>query len=71
MIPLQARDFTGAVGFQLDRAGIDEVGRVTHEGAPVRRSIVIRDRLFTISDAGAMTSTLDGLSRRSFVAFGD
>ena len=69
VLPLQAKDFVGAVGFRLDRSGIAEVGRIAHDGAAVRRAIVIGDRLFTVSDAGAMASSLDGLAPRSFASF--
>jgi hypothetical protein len=66
--------FTGAIGYRVDASGIAEVGRITHDAAdggvaPIARSIVIGDRLFTISDAGVMTSSLDALARQAFVAF--
>jgi hypothetical protein len=66
--------FTGAIGYRVDASGIAEVGRITHDAAngvvpAIGRSLVIGDRLFTISDAGVMTSSLDALSRQAFVAF--
>jgi uncharacterized secreted protein with C-terminal beta-propeller domain len=80
MLPLQSygRDgsqgFTGAVGLRVDRGGLPEVARVTHDAVdglvpPIRRSLVIGDRLFTVSDAGAMASDLGTLARQAFVAF--
>jgi hypothetical protein len=67
--------FTGAIGYRVDASGIAEIGRITHDAAgggappPIARSLVIGDRLFTISDAGVMTSSLDALTRQAFVAF--
>jgi len=66
--------FTGAIGFRVDASGIAEVGRVVHDpvggqAPPIRRSIVIGDRLFTLSDAGVMASRLDTLARLAFVPF--
>jgi hypothetical protein len=67
-------DFVGAIGFHVDRAGINETGRVAHDAVtgfppPIERSIVIGERLFTLSDAGVMASSLDGLARQAFVPF--
>jgi hypothetical protein len=66
--------FSGAIGYSIDRGGITEVGRVEHDavnGYPpaISRSVVIGDRLFTISDAGVMASRLDTLARQAFAAF--
>jgi hypothetical protein len=76
VLPIQAYDqgFNGAIGYRVDASGIAEVGRITHTAAdgavaPIARSLVIGDRLFTVSDAGVMTSSLDALSRQAFVAF--
>jgi hypothetical protein len=76
VLPIQAYDqgFNGAIGYRVDASGIAEVGRITHNAAdgtvaPIARSLVIGDRLFTVSDAGVMTSSLDALSRQAFVAF--
>jgi uncharacterized secreted protein with C-terminal beta-propeller domain len=80
MLPVQltTRDgsssFVGAIGYNVDRDGIPEVGRVSHDPIqggvpPVRRAIVIGDRLFTISDSGAVASDLQTLARRASVAF--
>jgi len=66
--------FIGAIGFQVDRSGIKEVGRVVHDpgngSTPViRRSLVIGDQLFTISDGGVLASSLGTLAQQAFVAF--
>ena len=68
------QSFTGAIGYSIDRSGIAEVGRVTHDATngyspPIVRSVVIGDRLFTISAAGVMSSRLDTLARQAFAAF--
>ena len=55
-----------ALGARIGRGGIAEVGRVKHPVdngfAPVQRSLVVRDRLFTLSPAGLRTSRLDSLA---------
>jgi hypothetical protein len=68
------QSFTGAIGYSIDRGGIAEVGRVTHDAVngyspAIVRSVVIGDRLFTISAAGVMASRLATLARQSFAAF--
>ena len=67
VLPVQAyneKPFVGAVGFRVGRSGIDEAGRVTHDGEaspgggkriagiPIRRSLVVGDALYTVSDLG-------------------
>ncbi len=66
--------FAGAVGFAIRRVdGIDEIGRVAHDPrpdpVPVRRSLVVGDRLYTLSDRGIASSTLDTLAPVAFLAF--
>ena len=68
--------FQGAIGFHVDRSAIGEVGRVSHpapEGsvAPISRSLVAGGRLFTLSDAGLLSSDLGSLAAGPFVAFPD
>ena len=66
--------FVGAIGFHIGASGLDEAGRIVHDPIsgyppPIRRSLVIGDTLFTLSDEGVMASNLDTLARESFVAF--
>lgn len=83
VLPVQTWDstpFVGAVGFRVEAAeGIEEVGRVAHPGtealhqdpwkATIRRSIVIGDVLFTVSERGLMASDLSRLRERSWLAW--
>jgi hypothetical protein len=67
--------FAGAAGFRVDpAAGIEEVGRVEHRGpfgvAQIRRSLVIGERLFTLSERGVLASDLATLAPRTWVPFG-
>ena len=69
-----AAPFAGAVGLGIRRIeGIDEIGRVAHDPRPypvaVRRSLVVGDRLYTLSDRGIAASTLDTLAPVAFAAF--
>jgi hypothetical protein len=54
--------FLGAVGFTVGRDGINEVGRVNHDWpgypAEVDRSVVVGDRLFTVSGFGVKSNDL-------------
>jgi hypothetical protein len=67
--------FIGAIGYHIDRSGIAEAGRIASEpldqgyAPPIRRSVVVGDRLLAISDAGVIDSRLDTLARQGFVAF--
>jgi hypothetical protein len=66
--------FVGAIGYRIDRSGIGEIGRVVHDQTggyppPIHRSLVIGDRLFTVSDAGVMSSSLATLAPQAFLAF--
>lgn len=68
-----ATQFAGAVGLRVERAGIAEVGRAAHGTAPsqtvVRRSLVARGRLITVSDRGIGSHKLSDLSALGFSAF--
>lgn len=69
VIPLRRYEsdppFLGAIGFKVDRAsGIAEVGRVNHDWvdrqpAEVERSVVVGDRLLTVSGLGVKATDLD------------
>jgi hypothetical protein len=70
-------EFAGAIAFRVDRAaGISEAGRITHplaseESFPdgVHRSVVVGDRLFTVSQNGVLASSLATLAAETWVPF--
>ncbi len=59
----------GAVGLRVDReAGFTEVGRIGRTaGSPIRRSLVVGDGLYTVSDAGVRRSALDTLAPQGWL----
>jgi uncharacterized secreted protein with C-terminal beta-propeller domain len=67
--------FTGAVGLHVEPNALSEVGRITHkvdarpESAPVERSLVIGDKLYSLSYLGLSTSSADTLGGLGFTAF--
>ncbi len=77
--------FVGALGYRVDKGGIAKVGAVTHpvqspvvEGEPlppqaysaqIRRSVVVGDTLYTVSDAGIKASGLAALGNLAWVPF--
>jgi hypothetical protein len=68
--------FVGAVGFRVQRTGIEEVGRIAHPQDEyalwdVLRATVIGERLFTLSAAGMMASPLATLGTGPFAGFPD
>jgi hypothetical protein len=70
----RSNPFNGAIGFRVGRSKIEEVGRISHDQgeqyAPgIRRSVVVGERLFTISDAGAEASGLSSLNEQAWVPF--
>ena len=89
VLPVQAASadgtsFVGALGYRVERSGIEKVGAVTHpalpplvEGEPVpqqysaqiRRSVVVGDTLYTVSEAGIKASGLAALGNLAWVAF--
>ncbi len=84
VLPVQAyadKPFAGAIGFRVGRSGIDEVGRVTHTGEPgvpsgvrsgempIRRSLVVRGSLYTVSDGGVEATSLASFADNGWVAF--
>jgi hypothetical protein len=84
VLPVQAyadKPFAGAIGFRVGRSGIDEVGRVTHTGEPgtpsgalsggipIRRSLVVRGSLYTVSDGGVKATGLASFADDGWVAF--
>ena len=84
VLPVQAyaeKPFLGAVGFRVGRGGIDEAGRVTHvgelgvsspervDGLPIRRSLVVGDVLYTVSDGGVKATGLATFADEGWAAF--
>ncbi len=77
VIPVTTWDterFAGAVGFTVRDGGIAEAGRVAHAdpggwAAPITRSLVVGDRLLTLSAAGLAAHTLDGFAPFGYAAF--
>ncbi|HEX8207202.1 MAG TPA: beta-propeller domain-containing protein, partial [Solirubrobacteraceae bacterium] len=67
--------FVGAVGLHADRTGLAEAGRTEHpeqEGGwtpDIYRSVVVGDRLFTISSLGIQAGRLDTLAGTAWVPF--
>ncbi|MEY2516137.1 MAG: hypothetical protein QOJ89_3495, partial [bacterium] len=71
-----SQGFDGAIGFRVGTASLAEAGRVTHppvDGSTatpeIARSLVIDDKLYTLSYAGLGASRLDNLAPLSFAAF--
>ena len=66
--------FTGAVGFRIGRrTGVWEAGRIAHWSrrgvSSVRRSIVVGNRLYTLSDGGVAANDVWSLARLGFASF--
>jgi hypothetical protein len=82
VIPFQsyddlARPFprSGALGLEIGRGGIDEVGRVEHPvgrggwSAPIERALVVGDRLLTVSAEGIRASDLATLAPGAWLGY--
>jgi hypothetical protein len=72
----KANQFVGAIGFHATKAdGVTEAGRASHPAdqngysSPITRSIVVGERLFTISSAGVLASDLGTFKDLGFTAF--
>jgi uncharacterized secreted protein with C-terminal beta-propeller domain len=69
--------FNGAVGFKVGAASLGEAGRIAHppaEGSsrytpPIARSLVIADKLYTLSYEGLQANRLDTLAPLAFAPF--
>ena len=85
MLPLQTWEwdessesyFSGAVGVHVHGDGLHELDRISHQqnqdyweyGTQIRRSLVIGDVLYTVSDVGVMASDVDDLAELDFIKF--
>jgi hypothetical protein len=82
VLPLQVFSdsgyFAGAVGLHVSGAGIAQLGVLEHPPPPendyiasaaIRRSIVIGETLYTVSDTGVETHDLATLANRSWLPF--
>ena len=70
MVPVQsyADGRSGAVGFTVSGDTVAELGRVQHrDRQPIRRSIVVGDRVLTLSEAGLQGNDLSTLAERSWL----
>jgi len=73
----QGQEFEGAVGFSIGTTSIAERGRISHPlggsdstyKPPIGRSLVIGEKLFTLSYAGLAANRVDSLASLSFTAF--
>ena len=72
VIPFEQR----AVGYRVGRArGISAVGKIDHEAGKltftpgIRRSLVVRNAVLTVSDAGVKSSSLATLAELGWAAF--
>jgi uncharacterized secreted protein with C-terminal beta-propeller domain len=72
VIPFEQR----AVGYRVSRArGISSVGTIDHEAGKlaftpgIRRSLVVRNAVLTVSDAGVKSSSLATLAELGWAAF--
>lgn len=66
--------FQGASAFHIDRArGIEEAARIEHPGddwqRAIRRTLVIDDALFSLSETGIMVSALDTFAQRIWIGW--
>ena len=77
VIPLerygQSSREAAALGFRVGASSLEEAGRVVHrqgeDTVPIGRSLVIGDRLYTLSSAGLGVSRLDSMEPLGFSAF--
>ena len=63
------RNVTGAVAFRVSDGAITQAGRIEHPSSElIRRSLVIGDRLYTVSGAGVMANDLRTMTQTAWVA---
>jgi hypothetical protein len=72
--PAKVSAEVGALVLRLSGQGIQEVGFIQHPGmnynSQIRRSLVINQTLWTLSDAGLMASDLGSLARTAWIPLG-
>ena len=71
MVPVQSYQdgSAGAVGFTVSGDSVSELGRVQHrDRVPIRRSIVVGERVLTLSETGLQGSDLSTLAERSWLS---
>jgi hypothetical protein len=73
VLPVDAAGFSGALAFRVGSASVTEAGRIAHPAPaedrlppPIGRSVVVGQRLLTISATGIATNALDDLRPLAF-----
>jgi hypothetical protein len=73
VLPVDAADFSGALAFRVGADSVTEAGRIAHPAPaedrlppPIGRSVVVGQRLLTVSAAGIATNSLDDLRPLAF-----
>jgi len=66
--------FVGAAGFRVGRGGIADLGRLAHPVrepfmGQIRRSLVVGERVFTVSESGILASPIDTLRGGAWLPF--
>lgn len=62
--------FTGAIAFRVGRKNLEQLGRIAHPAdAAVRRSVVVGDRLYTVSERGVEANDVATLAVESWLPF--
>jgi uncharacterized secreted protein with C-terminal beta-propeller domain len=62
--------FTGAIAFHVGRTGVKQLARLANPAeAPIRRSLVVGDRLYTMSDGGVQAVNLDTFADIAWIPF--
>ena len=65
-----APPFVGAVAFKVGATSVTEAGRISHPGStPIERTLVVRDRVLTVSRVGVAAHELGNLADRGFLTF--